>query len=279
MSILRQRMIEELEIRNYSEGTRDTYIRAVSGFAQYHGRSPDVLTPEDVRSYQAHLAGERKFSGASLNVVACALRFFYLHVVGNWPVEEIRRSKKESPLPAVMSQTEVKALIHEAKRIKSRAMLMVAYSGGLRVSEVSRLAPVDIDSERMVIHVRMGKGKKDRFVKLSPLLLKVLREYWVVKRPQDFLFPGADGKQPIKRETIRRIVKRAADAAGITKKATPHMLRHAFATHHLEAGTDLRTLQVMMGHARLTTTCRYLHISTDRIRGTKTPLEFLEDVK
>ena len=157
-------------------------------------------------------------------------------------------------------------------------MLMVAYSGGLRVSEIAHLGVRDIDSQRMLIHVRKGKGKKDRFVALSPLLLETLRQYWLQQRPPKLLFSGQDGKRPIAARTIRRIFQRATRAAGIRKKVTPHTLRHAFATHHLEAGTDLRTLQVLLGHSDLSTTSRYLYVSTDRIRAAKTPLDLLDDI-
>ena len=279
MTSLRQRMLEDLQVRNYTPETRRVYVNAVAAFARHFGKPPDLLGPEEVRSYQVHLVKEKKASWSSLNVAVCALRFLYGTTLGRrWAVQHIPYAKKESPLPDVPSQYEVKALLEHVEGLQELAMLMLAYSGGLRVSEIARLGVGDIDSQRMLIHVRLGKGKKDRFVALSPLLLTILREYWRERCPRQLLFPGQDGKRPIAVETIRRICKRAARVAGITKKVTPHTLRHAFATHHLEAGTDLRTLQVLMGHADLTTTSRYLYVSTDKIRATKTPLDLLDDL-
>ena len=280
MTLLRQRMLEELQIRNYTPETRRVYINAVAAFARHFGKSPDLLGRQEVRSYQVHLVKEKKSSWSSLNVAVCALRFFYGTTLGKgWAIRHIPYAKKESPLPDVPSQGEVKELLEHVESLKSLAMLMVAYSGGLRVSEIANLTVSDIDSKRMVIHVRLGKGKKDRFVALSPLLLTILREYWREEHPRTLLFPGQHGKQPITVETIRRICKRSVRAAGIKRKVTPHTLRHAFATHHLEAGTDLRTLQVLLGHSDLTTTSRYLHVSTDKIRATKTPLDLLDDIE
>ena len=272
-------MHEDVHVRNYTPETRRVYINAVAAFARHYGKSPGLLGPEEVRSYQVHLVKEKKASWSSLNVAVCALRFFYGTTLGkDWAIQHIPYARKESPLPDVPSQAEVKKMLGRVESFKDLAMLMVAYSGGLRVAEIANLNVGDIDSDRMVIHVRLGKGKKDRFVALSPLLLTILREYWLEERPRKFLFPGKDGKRPITKVTISRICKQAARAAGIRRKVTPHTLRHAFATHHLEAGTDLRTLQVLMGHSDLTTTSRYLHVSTDRIRATKTPLDLLDDI-
>jgi site-specific recombinase XerD len=207
-----------------------------------------------------------------------ALRFFYRTTLGKrWAILHIPYARKESPLPDVPSQSEVRALLAQVTTRKALALLMVAYSGGLRVAEIAKLTVRDINSQRMVIHVRRGKGNRDRFVTLSPRLLTTLRTYWVEEHPKEILFPGEDRDRPIAVETIRRTCKRAARAAGIDKKITPHTLRHAFATHHLEAGTDIRTLQVLLGHSQLSTTSRYLHISTERICATKTPLDLLDD--
>ena len=272
-------MLEDLQVRNYAIGTREVYINAVAAFARYHGKSPELLGPKEVREYQVHLVKDKKASWSSLNVVVCALRFLYGTTLGKgWAIPHIPYAKKERTLPEVPSQAEIKTLLEHVASLRDLAILMIAYSGGQRVAEIANLTVHDIDSERMVIRVRKGKGRKDRLVALSPLLLTILREYWIEQRPKDVLFPGQDNKRPITDRTIRRICKRAAQAAGISKELTPHSLRHAFATHHLEAGTDLRTLQVLLGHADLTTTSRYLYVSTDRIRATKTPLDLLDDI-
>jgi integrase/recombinase XerD len=279
MTVLRQRMLEDLRIRNYTPETRRVYINAVAAFARHHGKSPDLLGPEEVRAYQVHLAQEKNASWSTLNIAVCALRFFYGTTLGRgWAVQHIPYARRESPLPQVPSQAEVKTLLESVTNFRDLALLMTAYSAGLRVAEIANLAVHDIDSHRMVIHVRRGKGNKDRFVGLSPILLAVLREHAVEERPRDVLFPGQNRRQPLTTSAIRRICKRATEDAGIEKRVSPHTLRHAFATHHLEAGTDLRTLQVLMGHSNLTTTSRYLYVSTDRIRATKTPLDLLEDL-
>ena len=278
MTNLRQRMLEDLQIRNYTRGTQRVYVNAVAAFARHFGKSPVLLGPENVRSYQVHLV-QKKASWSSLNVAVCALRFLYGTTLGKtWPVQHIPYARKESRLPTIPSQAEVKTLLEQVTRLRDLAILMVAYSGGLRAAEIANLAAHDIDSQRMLIHVRKGKGNKDRIVALSPLLLATLREYWFRERPKETLFPGQSHDRPITPRTIRRICKRAAHVAGIDKRVTPHTLRHAFATHHLEAGTDLRTLQLLLGHSDLTTTSRYLHVSTDKIRATKTPLDLLDDI-
>ena len=198
MTLLRQRMLEDLQVRNYARATRRVYINAVAAFARHHGKSPDLLGPEDVRDYQVHLANEKKASWSSLNIAVCALRFFYGTTLGkDWAVQHIPYARKESPLPAVPSQAEVKTLLESATNFRDLALLMTAYSGGLRVAEIANLAVHDIDSQRMVIHVRRGKGNKDRFVGLSPILLAVLREHRVEENSKDVLFPGQDRKRPI----------------------------------------------------------------------------------
>ena len=279
MTLLRQRMVEDLQVRNYSRETGRVYVNAVAAFARHFGKSPELLGPEDIRAYQVHLVREKRATWSSLNITVCALRFLYGTTLGkDWAIDHIPYARKESVLPAVPSQAEVKRMLERVQALDELALLMVAYSGGLRVAEIANLRVHDIDSQRMIIHVRRGKGHKDRLVALSPLLLVILREHWRERRPPDLLFPGADDDKPIAVETIRRICKRAAQQAGITKRITPHTLRHAFATHHLEAGTDLRTLQALLGHSELTTTSRYLRVTTDRIRGTKTPLDLLDDL-
>jgi integrase/recombinase XerD len=279
MTILRERMLEDLRIRNYSERTTKTYVDAVARFAVHFGKSPDLLGPEEVRSYQVYLVHEKNASWTVLNQAVCALRFFYGTTLGkDWSIRHIPYAKAEKPLPPVLSPSETEALFARIGNLKHLSMLLTAYSAGLRVSEVANLTADDIDSQRMVIHVRRGKGRKDRIVPLSPVLLHLLREYWRTSHPERYLFFGQDKSQPISAGSIAAVCRAAARRAGIRKRVTPHTLRHTFATHHLEAGTDLRTLQLMMGHTSLKTTSRYLHVSTDKIRKTRTPLDLLGEI-
>ena len=276
---LRDRMREDLRVRNYSERTQKTYVDAVAKFARHFDHPPGQLTEEDVRAYQVYLVEERHVSWTLFNQTVCALRFFYRTTLGkDWAVEHIPFAKPPHELPEVLSQREVCRLFEQIPNIKHLAMMMLAYSGGLRVSEIAHLRVSDIDSERMVIHVRLGKGRKDRFVPLSPMLLDMLRQYWLIEKPRDYLFCGQYPDRPITITTIQKVCTRAARRAKLRKRVSMHTLRHTFATHHLEAGTDLRTLQIMMGHGSLKTTSRYLHVSTDKIRATGTPLELLGHV-
>jgi site-specific recombinase XerD len=273
-------MEEDLRVRNYSEQTLKTYVEAVARFARHFGRSPDLLGPEEIRSYQVHLVHEKGASWTVLNQAACALRFFFGTTLGKeWPVRHIPYAKTEKPLPAVLSPSETEALFARIGNVKHLAMLLTAYSAGLRVSEVAHLQVGDIDSSRMVIHVRRGKGRKDRIVPLSPVLLHILREHWRTTRPERHLFAGQPKSRPISSRAIAMVCRDAARRAGLRKRVTPHTLRHTFATHHLEAGTDLRTLQMMMGHTSLKTTSRYLHVSTEKIRKTRTPLDLLGELQ
>jgi len=276
MTVLRQRMLEDLRVRNYSDRTTKTYIDAVARFAVHFGKSPDLLGPEDVRSYQVHLVRDRHASWTVLNQAVCALRFFYgTTLQRDWAIRHIPYARTEQRLPVVLSPSETQTLLLHIGNMKHLAMVLLAYSAGLRVSEVARLEVTDIDSQRMIIHVRRGKGRKDRIVPLSPVLLEVLRDHARAARATQYLFFGKDRSRPIATATIAEVCRAAARRAGLRKRVTPHTLRHTFATHHLEAGTDLRTLQLMMGHTSLKTTSRYLHVSTDKIRSTKTPLELL----
>ena len=240
MTALRQRMLEDLSIRNYSPRTTKTYIDAVARFAVHFRKSPDKLGPEDVRSYQLHLVHERHVSWTVLNQSVCALRFFYRTTLGkDWAIQHIPYAKKERRLPVVLSQVETETLLEHIRNMKHLAMVLLAYSAGLRVSEVARLEVFDIDSQRMIIHVRRGKGRKDRIVPLSPLLLEVLRDHANAARATKYLFFGKDRSRPISTATIAAVCRDAARRAGLRKRVTPHTLRHTFATHHLEAGPDL----------------------------------------
>lgn len=276
---LRQRMHEDLQIRNYAVRTQKTYIEAVAKFARYFSKSPELLGPEEVRAYQVHLVQEKGASWTMLNQTVCALRFLYKTTLGkDWAIRHIPYARRASTLPVVLSRREVGQIFERIANIKHLSLLLVAYSGGLRVSEVANLRVSAIDSERMVIHVRQGKGRKDRDVPLSPTALAILRAYWMTDKPRDYLFPGVRAGQSMATSSIQKVCKAAVAAAGLKKSASMHTLRHSFATHHLEAGTDLRTLQILMGHTNLKTTSRYLHVSAAKLRSAKTPLELLDDL-
>ena len=278
MSQLRQRMLEDLRVRNYSPATQAAYIDRVAKFAAYFHKSPDRLGPKDVRTYQVHLVTKKHCSWTMLNQTVCALRFLYATTLGEeWAVKHIPFAKSERKLPVVLSPGEVLKILEAVSNFKHLSMLLAAYSGGLRISEVANLKVQDIDSKRMVITV-YGKGRKDRIVPLSPVLLSILRVYWSEDRPPRLLFPGKNPKLPISNSSIRKVLRKAVLAAGIKKVVTMHTLRHSFATHHLEAGTDLRTLQLVMGHQSLSTTSLYLHVSTEKLRAAKTPIDLIPDI-
>jgi len=263
MSNLRQRMIEDLTIRNYSPRTIKVYINRIAKFAHYFGKSPDRLTREHIREYQRYLVEDKKCSWSQLNQTVCALRFFY-RVCLNQPtiVEYIPYAKQPKSLPVVLGRGEVQRLLEAARDLKHRTVLMLLYGTGLRISEALALRVGDVDSQRMVIHVRGGKAGKDRYLPLAESLLEQLRVYWLVHRPDGFLLPGRDPQKAVSARTVRKICREAAEQAGVSKTVTPHTLRHSFATHHLEAGTDIKTIQMWLGHRSLTTTSVYLHIAT-----------------
>ncbi len=263
MTTLRKRMIEDLTIRNYSPRTIKTYINCVAKFARYFGKSPARLSREHIREYQRYLVEEKKCSWSLLNQTVCALRFLY-RVCLDQPtiVEYIPYARQPKSLPVVLSRGEVYRLLEGAWDLKHRTVLMLLYGSGVRISEALALRVGDVDSQRMVIHVRGGKAGKDRYLPLAESLLEQLRVYWLVHRPSDFLFPGKDPHKAISGRTVRSICRQAAEQAGITKTVTPHVLRHSFATHHLEAGTDIKTIQMWLGHRSLRTTSVYLHIAT-----------------
>lgn len=273
---LRQRMLEDLRVRNYSPATQAKYIDCVAKFARHFGKSPAQLGPEQIRTFQVHLVTEKKCSWTVLNQTVCALRFLYgTTLKRDWVIRHIPYAKVEKKLPVVLGQQEVSRLFESVANIKHLSLLMVAYSGGLRISEIANLHVGDIDSERMMIHVRKGKGRKDRSVPLSPIVLEMLRQYWLIEKPRRHLFPGMRDGRPLSISAIHQVCSKAAAVARIRKRVSMHTLRHSFATHHLEAGTDLRTLQMLMGHRSLQTTSRYLYVSTDKLRAAKTPFELL----
>lgn len=276
MTPLRQRMLEDMQMRNFSPHTQEAYIRAVAQLALYYKRSPDQLGTEEVRAYLLHLINEHHVAPSTFNQVRCAPRFFYHVTLGrDWALDRIVCQKEEKKLPVVLSRDEVRRLFAAARRIKSRAILMTLYASGLRVSELVGLKVGDIDSQRMAIRVCQGKGKKDRYVMLSPTLLATLRDYWKAYRPSDWLFPGKDPQKQLDRQTVNSICRSAGRRARLARRISPHTLRHTFATHLLEAGTDIRTIQALLGHRSLRTTALYTYVSLDKVAATTSPLDLL----
>jgi integrase/recombinase XerD len=277
MTPLRRRMIEDLILRNRTPKTIKAYTGWVADFARYFHASPDRLGPEHVRSYLLHLIQERQTSWDIYRQARQALQFFYTVTLGReWVVARVARPKAPKKLPVVLSTEEMARFLDALENPKHRALLMTAYAGGLRLSEVAHLRVADIDSTRRVIHIRQGKGQKDRDVMLSPRLLTVLREYWKACRPGPFLFPGREPDRPVALRTVQMVCQRALEASGLGKHVHMHTLRHSFATHLLEAGTDLRTIQVLLGHHSFSTTARYLHITTATLDSTRSPFDGLE---
>lgn len=262
MTILRQRMIEDLTIRNYSPRTIEIYVERVAKFAEYFNQSPDRLGPSHIRQYQVFLVKNQKASWAKFNQTVCALRFLYRVVLRKkWMIEHIPYPKREKKLPVVLSRGEVARFLRAVDNLKHRTILMTLYATGLRLSEAMALELSDIDSPRMLIRVRLGKGKRDRYVPLSETLLKQLRLYWKHSRPKGWLFPSKDPRFPLGVSSIQKVCATVVHKAGLNKRVNPHMLRHSFATHLLEAGTDLKTIQVLLGHRSLNTTSVYLHVA------------------
>jgi site-specific recombinase XerD len=271
-------MIEDMRLRNLSPHTIDAYVLAVKQFANHFKRSPEQLTAQDVRQYLLHLVQEKHVSWSRYNIARCALQFLYQITLGrDERFEKLPCARVPKRLPTVLCTEELRRLFDVAGRdVKHKALLMTLYGSGLRVSEVAALRPADIDSHRMLIHVRLGKGAKDRMTKLSPRLLEVLREYWRAARPGKWLFPQATNPGlAMNTSSIERMVHRLARRAGIGKTITPHTLRHSYATHLLDAGTDLRTIQVLLGHRNLKTTAIYLHVSQAKIAAAASPLDLL----
>jgi site-specific recombinase XerD len=275
ISPLRQRMIEDMMVRNFVEKTRNDYIRQVRTFTAFLGRSPDAATPEDLRRFQLH----QSQSGArppSMNGAVAALRFFFTITLDRPEMARhltfVREPRK---IPAVLSLEEVARLLEAAPGPKYKAALSAAYGAGLRVSEVVSLKVSDIDSERMLLRIEQGKGRKDRFAMLSPKLLELLRDWYRIARPALWLFPGRDPMLPMTTRQFTRAVHAAANMAEIKKRVTPHTLRHSFATHLLEEKTDIRLIQVLLGHVKLDTTQLYTHVATNVIRTVTSPLDRL----
>ena len=281
MTHLRKMMLEELRRRNYSPETTRSYIRTVEDFARHFNCSPDRLGPRHIREYQAELFEKRKLSAGSVAVRLAALRFFYSKTLKRaWNIAETPYPKKDHRLPAILSQEEVAQLIAAASTPFHRTLLMTLYATGARNAEVTHLKFSDVDSKRMVIHIQGGKGRKDRDVMLSPKLLEELREHWhrLRRKPRVWLFPGNHdhcADHPIDTKTVWQACQQAAQRAGLQKGVHPHTLRHCFATHLLEDGADLRTIQILLGHNDLKETARYLHLSQRLLHAAASSLDSL----
>lgn len=276
MTTLRQRMIEDLKLRNRSPRTIQSYIAQVANFARHFGKSPELLGVEEIRQYQVYLVEQRRVSWSNFNQAVCALRFLYRHTLGlEYRVEHIPFPREPKRLPVVLSQTEVQRLLAAVRVYKLRVLLMTTYATGLRLSEVRHLKPTDIDSQRMVIRVRQGKGQKDRYVMLSAKLLAELRHYWHLEHPVVWLFPGKNREQPINAWVVQRVCQRAGQDAGLTKPVNMRCLRHSFATHLLEAGTNIRIIQTLLGHSSVSTTQIYTRVSAQTVRATVSPFDSL----
>jgi integrase/recombinase XerD len=275
---LRQAMLEELHRRNYAASTIAYYIRNVEQFAQFFKRSPDRLTPTHLRTYQAHLLGERKLAPRTVKLHVCAIRFFFVKTLRRrYLLDDTPYPKVPRRLPQILSVDEVTRLIEAAESLSHRTMLMLLYSTGMRNAELRHLQVRDIDSRRMLIHIQHGKGGRDRYVPLSATLLETLRVYWRWMKPQIWLFPGTiagwRADTPITPKVVWEACQRAATRAQLQKRVSPHLLRHSYATHLLEAGADLRTIQLLLGHVKLEHTVIYLHLSQRHLQAVANPLD------
>ncbi len=277
MTPLRRRMIQDMQLRNFAPGTVSVYVNCVARFAKHFGRSPESRGPEAVRAYLLHLIEQPHISWGYYNLHLQALRFLYNVTLGRPAViEHVACPRRPKRLPVVLGPDELTRFFAAVGSLKHRATLMTAYAAGLRVAEVAALRVRDIDSHRMVLRVQQGKGRKDRYVMLSPKLLELLRAYWKAARPDTWLFPNRDGDGPITTGAVMKACRQARRASGLEKHVTVHTLRHSFATHLLEAGIDLRTIQVLLGHDSPRTTAVYTHVSPAAVRVTVSPLDRLD---
>jgi integrase/recombinase XerD len=278
MTPLRKRMLEELQRRNYSPQTIRSYLHSVEDFARYFGKSPDQLNEEQMREYHLHLIHDQKLATNTVVARIAALRFFFVKTLRRPYVRmDLPLPKREKQLPTVLSREEVGRLIDSASNLLHYTILLTLYATGMRRAELCNLKVADIDSQRMVIHIRQGKGKRDRDVPMTPKLLETLREYWRWMKPKTYLFPGMDKNlrvdKPLSSNAIYYIVQDARRRAGISKTVSPHCLRHSWATHLLESGEDLRKIQLLLGHSDLETTSVYLHLSAQHLQSVTNPVE------
>ncbi len=277
MTPLRQRMIEDMQLRNLAPVTQRNYIAHAAAFAQFYGKSPEVLDPEAVREYLLYLLNERKLSPDGVNQQVSALKFLYLTTLEMpWTDEDFPRAKRPYKLPVVLSHEEVVLFFDHVPSLRYRAALMICYGAGLRVSEAVAVKISDIDSKRMLLRVEQGKGRKDRYAMLSPRLLEVLRIYWRAARPQVYLFPSWRTGKHLNASSLQQACRDAWQRSGLRKRVTVHTLRHSFATHLLENGTDVRVIQVLLGHSLIDTTARYAAVTPQLIGATISPLDRLD---
>ncbi len=285
MTPLRQRMLEDMQLRNLGSETQRAYVCYIAGLARFYQTSPDQLSLEDIREYQLYLINERRLSPESVNAFVSAAKFLYnVTLETPWPEGVLPRCRVPHKLPVVLSAAEIEEFFHHICTIRYRAALMTAYGAGLRVSEVVSLRIGDIDSQRMLIRIRQGKGQKDRYAMLSPRLLEVLRCWWRARHaaeqrrtasPDDWLFPGWRKSRHMRADSLQTVCREAALAAGLSKRVTVHTLRHSFATHLLENGTDIPVIQVLLGHSQISTTARYAAVSPQAIAHLVSPLDRL----
>ena len=277
MGVLRDQMIRELRLRRYAPATQKAYLEAVVGLTKHFRIAPDQLSVRQVQDYLLYLMLERKLHWNTVNAICSGLTFFYTQTV-NRPDVAVAMPLRRTPrqLPEILSGDELKALFAAADNLQHRALLMTTYGGGLRVSEVVKLRPRDIDSQRMMIRVVAGKRAKDRYTLLSVRLLEELRAYWRSFRPLTWLFPGRHPEKPFSDDKAREVFNQAKAKAGIRKAGSIHLLRHCFATHLLEAGVDLRTIQILMGHSAIDSTVWYLHLTRKKLDSTQNPLDLLD---
>jgi site-specific recombinase XerD len=265
-----------MELRNFSPITQRGYLRAVVGLAKYYRRSPDRISTEEIQDYIVHLLSEGKLAVGTCHTIITALRFFYVVTLEqNGASVTIPQIKRETRLPDILGTEQLERVFAVLRNPKHRVLLMTAYSGGLRVNELVHLKVTDIHSDRMMIRVNQGKGKKDRYTLLSKRLLGELRAYWKIKRPAVWLFPGIKRQKPLCARMAQNVYTQAVAKAGITRRGGIHTLRHCFATHLLEAGQDIRTIQMLMGHSSILTTVRYLQVTSKTLQGTRSPLDLL----
>ena len=276
MKPLRLKMIRQMQLERLAPRTQEAYVAAVAGLAKFYWCSPEQLSPEQIRAYLHHLLVERQLAWSSCNQVACGLQFFYIKTLGWEPLQlNLPRRTRRSQLPHVLSTEELQRLFLSAKTPKHRALLMTTYAAGLRVSEVVHLRLTDIESDRGLIRVNQGKGRKDRYTLLSARLLAELRAYWKLERPAPWLFPGQDRDKPMPIASAQRIYYHAKRAAKLQHGKGIHTLRHSFATHLLEAGVDPRTIQLLLGHRSLDTTTRYLRVARTHLANIQSPFDLL----
>lgn len=275
MTPLRLRMIRELELQRKSPLTVKSYVKAVAQLAQHYGRSPDAISLEEVRDFLHHLITEKKAAFSTCNQKLAAITFFYRHVLGQQDFSLRVPSKRAGRLPEPLSRGEIAKMLEVTRNLKHRALLMTAYGGGLRVSELVHLQPGDIHSDRMLIRINQGKGRKDRYTLLSQRLLEELRTYWRAYRPQLWLFPSRDPSRPLPANTAKKMFTSVKQRSGVQHGHGIHSLRHSFATHLMESGVALPVIQRLMGHGSLSTTAKYLHVTSQHLAGVRSPLDLL----